>query len=187
MKTPKEKIDLKEKNKEEHEEIYTSLIDEFRRQKIVYNSKKMKAESIDHVWSVLEETIRKTFKVKRELKKDIEFGIKVRGVYTKYLLEEHNKEKYEISIFWMHNVDKYWLQYQIVPTMFKKVFKIKFKEIIYREQTFFGLSDTFGYLLLKHSFLKNTKMFANSMKLLINNPEQEEIITEKEENSPNLI
>jgi hypothetical protein len=49
MKSPKEKIDLKEKNKEENEEIYTSLIDEFRRQKIVYNSKKIKADSIDVV------------------------------------------------------------------------------------------------------------------------------------------
>ena len=186
MKNPKEKIDLKEKNKEENEEIYTSLIDEFRRQKIVYNSKKIKADSIDVVWEALEATIRKTFKIKRELEKDIEFGIKIRGVYTKYLMEEHNPEKKEISIFWMHTNDKYWLHYQITTTMFKRVFKIKFKEIIYREQTFFGLSDSVGYILLKYSFLKNTKMFINSMKLIIKDPDKAEN-DEKEENSPNLI
>jgi hypothetical protein len=48
MKTPKqEKIDLKEKSKEENVEIYTSLIDEFRRQKIVYNTKRINGDSID--------------------------------------------------------------------------------------------------------------------------------------------
>jgi hypothetical protein len=70
--------------------------------------------------------------------------------------------------------------------MFKRVFKIKFKEIIYREQTFFGLSDSVGYILLKYSFLKNTKMFINSMKLIIKDPDKAEN-DEKEENSPNLI
>ncbi|MGL5732888.1 MAG: hypothetical protein ACRCXE_02375, partial [Metamycoplasmataceae bacterium] len=63
--------DLKEKSTEEKEEHYTSLIDEFRRQKIVYANRKIKADSIDDVWNALEKTIAKTFKIKRELKKDI--------------------------------------------------------------------------------------------------------------------
>ncbi len=175
MENKKEKVNLQEKNKEENKEIYTSLIDEFRRQKIVYKSRKIKADSIEIVWDALEETIRKTFNIKRELIKNIEFGIKIKGIYTKYLLEEHNKEKYESSIFWVHAKDKYWLHYQIVPTMFKHVFKIKFKEVIYREQTFFGLSDTVGHTLLKHSFSKNTKMFVNSMKSIINKENNEDI------------
>lgn len=173
----KDKVNLKDKNNEERKENYTSLIDEFRRQKIVYGSKRIKAESIDYVWEALEKTISKTFKIKRELKKDIEFGIKIKGIYTKYLLEEHNKEKFEISIFWLNAKDKYWLHYQVVPTMFKKIFKIKFKEIIYREQTFFGLSDTVGLAMLKLSFRKNTKMFINSMKSIIDS----EIIENKPE------
>lgn len=167
------KSDLKEKNVEEREENYTSLIDEFRRQKIVYKSMSFKSDSIDIVWDALEKTISKTFKIKRALAKDIEFGIKVRGVFTKYLLEEHSKEKHEISIFWLNNNDKYWLHYKVVPTMLKKRFKIRFKEIIYREQTFFGLPDTAGLLLLKYSFRKNTKMFANGIKSIIKNGSEE--------------
>ncbi|MDK2819542.1 MAG: hypothetical protein KFW07_01765 [Mycoplasmataceae bacterium] len=167
------KSNLKEKNLEEREENYTSLIDEFRRQKIIYKSMSFKASSIDIVWDALEKTISKTFKIKRELIKDIEFGIKVRGVFTKYLLEEHDKEKREISIFWLNSNDKYWLHYKIVPTISKKKFKIRFKEIIYRDQTFFGLADTAGLLLLKYSFRKNTKMFANGIKSIIKNGSEE--------------
>lgn len=163
----KEPIDLKERNNEKIEEHYTSLIDEFRRQKIIYASRRIKANSIDDVWNALEKTISKTFKIKRDLKKNIEFGIKIRGMYTKYLLEEHDREKFEISIFWINTNDKYWLHYHIVPTIFKNTFKIKFKEIIHREQTFFGLADTAGTLLLKYSFRKNTNMFLRSMKEVI--------------------
>jgi hypothetical protein len=111
--------------------------------------------------------------------------MKIRGTYTKYLLEGHDKEKREISIFWMNGKDKYWLHYYIVPTIFKKRFKIKFKEIIYREETFFGLSDVANYALLKYSFLKNCKMFINSMKMVINNSD-EVPSDEIEENSENL-
>ncbi|MGL5308784.1 MAG: hypothetical protein ACRC9F_01910 [Metamycoplasmataceae bacterium] len=160
--------DLKEKSTEKKEEHYTSLVDEFRRQKIVYANRRIKAESIDEVWIALERTIAKTFRIKRELEKGIEFGIKVRGLYTKYLLEEHDKDKYEIAIFWLNANDKYWLHYRIVPSMFKGSFKIKFKEIVHREQTFFGLADTAGTFLLKHSFRKNANMFIKSMKEIIN-------------------
>ncbi|MGL5733112.1 MAG: hypothetical protein ACRCXE_03510, partial [Metamycoplasmataceae bacterium] len=136
--------------------------------------RKIKADSIDDVWNALEKTIAKTFKIKRELKKDIEFGIKIRGVYTKYLLEEHDKEKYEISIFWLNANDKYWLHYRIVPSMFKGSYKVKFKEIVHREQTFFGLADTAGTFLLRHSFRKNANMFIKSMKVIINSTEEDE-------------
>ncbi|MGL5591069.1 MAG: hypothetical protein ACRDCH_03310 [Metamycoplasmataceae bacterium] len=164
---------LKDRSTEEKEENYTSLIDEFRRQKIVYANRKIKADSIDDVWRALEKTIAKTFRIKRELKKDIEFGIKIKGLYTKYLLEEHNHEKYEISIFWLNGNDKYWLHYRIVPSMFKGSFKVKFKEIIHREQTFFGLADTAGTFLLKHSFRKNANTFIKGMKAILNSTEEE--------------
>jgi len=82
----KDKINLRDKSEEEKQENYTSLIDEFRRQKIIYNSKVFKADSINLVWRALEQTIAKTFRIKRELKQDIEFGIKVKGVLKKYLL-----------------------------------------------------------------------------------------------------
>ncbi|MGL6125163.1 MAG: hypothetical protein ACRC1F_01585 [Metamycoplasmataceae bacterium] len=163
----KENVNLRERSDEERVENYSSLIDEFRRQKIIYASRRIKADSIEEVWNAIEKTISKTFRIKRELKKDMEFGIKIKGLYTKFLLEEHNKEKFEISIFWINANDKYWLHYQIVPTMFKKTFKIKFKEIIHRDQTFFGLADTAGELLLKFSFRKNTNMFIKSMKEII--------------------
>ncbi|MGL5617443.1 MAG: hypothetical protein ACRCWU_00075 [Metamycoplasmataceae bacterium] len=165
--------DLKDRSNEEKDVNYTSLIDEFRRQKIVYANRRIKADSIDDVWSALEKTIAKTFKIKRELKKDIEFGIKIRGIYTKYLLEEHDKDKYEISIFWLNANDKYWLHYRIVPSMFEGSYKIKFKEIVHREQTFFGLADTAGTFLLKHSFRKNANMFIKSMKSIINSTEED--------------
>lgn len=165
----KEKIDLKYESEKEVEENYSSLVDEFRRQKIVYISKTFKAKNIELVWEALGQTIAKTFKIKRNLKENIEFGIKVKGVFTKYLLEEFNAEKYEISIFWLNAQDKYWLHYKITNTMFKNKFKIKFKEIVHREQTFFGLADTAGLFLLKYSFRKNAKMFSNSIKSIINN------------------
>ena len=177
MQETKEKIDHGN-NELGNKENYTSLIDEFRRQKIIFNSRKIKSDSIDIVWEALEQTMRKTFKIKRELKKGIEFGIKVRGLYTKYLMEEYDKDKYEIVIFWLNAKDKYWLHSRIVPTMFKKTFKIKFKEIVYREQTFFGLSDTVGLFLLKYSFRKNTKMFKNSINSIINDKNVEDIIIE---------
>ncbi|MGL5205163.1 MAG: hypothetical protein ACRC63_02845 [Metamycoplasmataceae bacterium] len=165
---------LEEKNieeKEKNEENYTSLVDEFRRQKVVYANRKIKADSIDDVWIALEKTIARTFKIKRELKKDIEFGMKIRGIYTKYILEEHDKDKYEIVIFWLNAKDKYWLHYRIVPSMFKGSFKIKFKEIVHREQTFFGLADASGLFILKHSFRKNANMFIKSMKVILDSNE----------------
>lgn len=167
MKEEKEKIDLKQESKNIVDENYTSLVDEFRRQKIVYRSKTFKADTIDIVWDALGQTIAKTFKIKRKLKENIEFGIKVKGVFTKYILESYNQEKYEIAIFWLNAKDKYWLHYKIIPTVFNNKFKIKFKEIVHREQTFFGLADTAGLFLLKFSFRKNVKMFADSINSII--------------------
>ncbi|MGL4343497.1 MAG: hypothetical protein ACRCRZ_02950 [Metamycoplasmataceae bacterium] len=148
----------------EKEKKYNSLVDEYRRGKSVYKTKYFKVENIDFLWEAFEQTFKKTFRIKRELAKDLKFSLKIRGIHSNYTISELDKEKYILVIKWINGEDQYWLEYKIKKTINKKKFKIKFKEILYRQQTIFGLSDTIGLFLFKRNFKKNCKIFSLGVK-----------------------
>lgn len=147
---------------------YNSMIDEYRRNKILYSSKKFKIDS-DELFLIMGNVIKKTFKIKRDLEEGLKFKFKQENMTLDYEFEKYNKDDKEIIITWKVDKDQYWLYFKIKKSMSKS--KINYKQVIFRDKTFFGFQDTVGLFYYKMSFRKNVKQFNKSILHLKNNPE----------------
>ena len=147
---------------------YNSMIDEYRRNKILYSSKKFKIDS-DELFLILENVIKKTFKIKRDLEEGLRFKFKQENITLDYEFEKCDSVEKEIIITWKINNDQYWLHFKIKNGRSKS--KINYKQIIFRDKTFFAFQDTVGLFYYKMSFNKNVKQFNKSIVHLKNNPE----------------
>ncbi|MGL5357696.1 MAG: peptide chain release factor N(5)-glutamine methyltransferase [Metamycoplasmataceae bacterium] len=168
---------------DENDRKYTSLVDEYRRSKVIYVIKKFRRKinfdffylfffsdkkpkflspkiNSDQLWDSFILAFKRTFKIKRELEKDLEFGLKTKGIFTKYKIENFLPEDYYLLVSWKNGNDKYWLEYRIYPNKPK----IKIREIIKREKTIWGLSDNAGMFLYKLAFNKNMRNFCDSIR-----------------------
>ncbi|MGL4647506.1 MAG: hypothetical protein ACRCVI_02160 [Mycoplasmoidaceae bacterium] len=146
---------------------YNSMVDEFRRNKILYGSKRFNIP-VDELFKILEIVVKKTFKIKRELENGLKFHSKNKKVTLYYEIEKYDPEAKEIIIHWTVDNDKYWLSYKVKGN--EKRGKINYKQIIFREKTFFGMQDAVGMHLYKMSFRKNVRAFNKSINHVKNNP-----------------
>ncbi|MGL4616800.1 MAG: hypothetical protein ACRCUM_01045 [Mycoplasmoidaceae bacterium] len=147
---------------------YNSMIDEYRRNKILYASKKFKINE-NELFLIMTNVIKKTFRIRRDLEDGLEFKFKQDNITLNYEFEKYSKEDKEIIITWKVDKDQYWLYFKVKKGMFKS--KINYKQVIFRDKTFFGFQDQVGLFYYKMSFKKNVKQFNNSIKHLKNNPE----------------
>ncbi|MGL5246360.1 MAG: hypothetical protein ACRC8C_02200 [Mycoplasmoidaceae bacterium] len=147
---------------------YNSMIDEYRRNKILYSSKKFKINE-DELFLIITNVIKKTFKIKRDLEEGLKFKFKQENMSLDYEFEKYSKEEKEIIITWKVENDQYWLYFKVKKSIWKS--KVNYKQVIFRDKTFFGFQDTVGLFYYKMSFKKNVKQFNNSIKHLKNNPE----------------
>ncbi|MGL5640414.1 MAG: hypothetical protein ACRDCD_02030 [Mycoplasmoidaceae bacterium] len=146
---------------------YNSMIDEYRRNKILYSSKKFKINE-DELFLIISNVIKKTFKIKRDLEQGLKFKFKQENMTLDYEFEKYSLEEKEIIITWKLENDQYWLYFKVKKSMSKS--KVNYKQVIFRNKTFFGFQDQVGLFYYKMSFKKNIKQFNNSIKHLKNNP-----------------
>ena len=73
------------------------MIDEYRRNKILYSSKKFKIDS-DELVSVLANVIKKTFKIMRDLEEGLRFKFKQENITLDYEFEKCDSVEKEIII-----------------------------------------------------------------------------------------
>ncbi len=152
------------------EDNYNSIIDEYRRNKILYASKFFKINE-DELFNILEIVIKKSFKIKRDLENELKFNFKNNNNTLNYVVEKYDPIEKEIILKWQVDKDKYWLNYKIKKI--GKNSKINYKQVIFRERTFFGFQDIVGMYLYKNNFKKNIKSFNKSIEHVKNNPDKE--------------
>ncbi|MGL4357805.1 MAG: hypothetical protein ACRCSY_03800 [Cetobacterium sp.] len=76
---------------------YNSMIDEYRRNKILYSSKKFKINE-DELFLIISNVIKKTFKIKRDLEQGLKFKFKQENMTLDYEFEKYSLEEKEIII-----------------------------------------------------------------------------------------
>ena len=76
---------------------YNPMIDEYRRNKILYSTKKFKIDS-DELFSILKNVIKKTFKIKRDLEERLRFKFKQANIPLDYEIEKCESVEKEIII-----------------------------------------------------------------------------------------
>lgn len=150
---------------------YNSLVDEYRRIKYFLYKKKFIVENKEILVELLVSCLKHMFKVKREFKVGIEFGLNVKNTYTLYKLIEIDKQAGYIAIEWSVDNDEYLLEFNVKKRTSSKKGKIVFKQRIEREKTFFGMADYIGVIIYKKAFKSNMKAFCGYINHLIENGE----------------
>lgn len=150
---------------------YNSLVDEYRRIKYFLYKKKFVVENKEILVELLVSCLKHMFKVKREFKVGIEFGLNVKNTYTLYKLIEIDKQAGYIAIEWSVDNDEYLLEFNVKKSTSSKKGKIVFKQRIEREKTFFGMADYIGVIIYKKAFKSNMKAFCGYINHLIENGE----------------
>lgn len=155
-----------QKNKLASEPKYNSIVDEFRRHKRLSKKFSLAKNNLDFVWECLLTTFKATFKVKRDLEVDLEFGLKIQNIHTNYKITTFDPITKELQIDWKNHQDIYWLKFKIKKSICNKPI-IKITQHIYRATPFWGLQDVAGMWLLKKNFKKQMKQFVKALKLVI--------------------
>lgn len=147
---------------------YSSIVDEFHRHKRIIKKFHFYKISTDDLWNAFLIAFQKTFKIKQELSLDLEFGLKVQSIYTKYQITTYQPDQQVLQIDWKNGHDQYWMKFKIRKTIFKNHL-LKITQHIYKSTPFWGLQDIAGIWLFKKNFKKQMKQFVKGMKLIINN------------------
>lgn len=154
---------------------YNSLIDDYRRTKILYKFIYFKLDK-DILFELLIQTLSKTFKISNQLSIGVKFNLKINNINTFHEIVEFDLDNRIIELEWNLDGDYYYLIFQVKKWLFSKKYSfIKCKQVITRQKTFFGIQDFIGFHLYKKSFYKNVKNIKKSLKKLQN----QEIIEKK--------
>lgn len=157
-----------QKNKLETEKKYNSIVDEFRRHKRLAKKFRLTKKDCNFIWDCLLTTFKATFKIKRDLELNLEFGLKIQNIHTNYKITTFDPTTKELQIDWKNHQDLYWLKFKIKKSILNKPI-IKITEHVYRSTPFWGLQDVAGIWLLKKNFKKQMKQFVKGLKLVIAN------------------
>lgn len=154
---------------------YNSLVDEYRRIKYFVYKKSFTVEDQDILFELLVSCLKHMFKVKREFKAGIEFGLNVKNTYTLYTLTKIEKQDGYITLEWSVDNDEYLLEFKVKKRTNSKKGKIIFKQRIEREKTFFGMADYIGVIIYQKAFKSNMKAFCGYINQLIEKGEVDNI------------
>ncbi|MGL4948477.1 MAG: hypothetical protein ACRC42_03775 [Mycoplasma sp.] len=142
-----------------NDQKYTSLIDEYRRIRYFKYNETFKVDSADELFKLLQDSFKHMFSIKRELVSGLKFEHKIKNTHATYTLEEIDPTKHYILLKWNVENDVYNLEFQIKKTSNEKKFRLKFRQYLKRDITFFGMADYAGVVLYKQSFKSNMKTF----------------------------
>lgn len=156
------------KNNEESKKN-TSVVDEFNKNKRIFKKLRFKTNDIDFLWNSFLKAFKKTFHINKDLYKGLEFGLKIKSIYSKYEIETFDENKKILQIKWNQDKDKYWMKFQIKKSFLIPRSFIKVTEHIYRNTPFFGLQDTAGLMWLKKNFKNEMKNFKQSINIILKN------------------